>query len=422
MKKYIAVLFAVSLLLLGCKKETQIEKNNSETTEESQHKDEHENPNVATFTNEQINAIGIEYGSIENKELTNSVKVSGMLTVPNQNKAFVTPVYSGVVRSLYVQPGSYVTRGKVIATISNPDLIQMQQQLQQVNAQIKMAELEVTRAQQLYKGNAAPLKKLQQAQTELATLRSQRSGLQKQLGSIGASQGYNSVLSVRAPISGTVSKVIAQIGSNVDMASPIAEIVNNSSLHLDIYVYEKDLVKVQPGQTIHFTLTNSPAKEYDAHITSIGTAFEGDSKTVPVHADVTGDKSGLIDGMSVTAIISLDTKTTPSVPTASIVNDKGQDFIFIVSDEHTEKEHTAIAENEKDEHGHTHSEPKNNQNKKTAGEVTFEKIPVAKGTTDLGYTQITPLKPIPANIKVVTKNAFFILAKMNNTGEEGHGH
>ena len=137
------------------------------------------------------------------------------------------------------------------------------------------------------------------------------------------------------------------------MASPIAEIVNNSSLHLDIYVYEKDLVKVQPGQTIHFTLTNSPAKEYDARITSIGTAFEGDSKTVPVHADVTGDKSGLIDGMSVTAIISLDTKTTPSVPTASIVNDKGQDFIFIVSDEHTEKEHTAIAENEKDEHGHT---------------------------------------------------------------------
>ena len=67
MKKYIAVLFAVSLLLLGCKKETQIEKNNSETTEESPHKDEHENPNVATFTNEQINAIGIEYGSIENK-------------------------------------------------------------------------------------------------------------------------------------------------------------------------------------------------------------------------------------------------------------------------------------------------------------------------------------------------------------------
>ena len=400
MKKYITLIFAVSVLLTGCKKELEVTE--TKNTPEVEKVDEHEDPNVAHFTEEQIKTVGIQMGSIESKELSNTIKVSGMLTVPNQNKAFVTPSYSGIVRSLYVQPGSYVSKGKVIATISNPDLIVMQQQLQQVNGQIRMAELEVTRAQQLYKGNAAPLKKFQQAQTDLATLRSQRSGLQKQLGSIGAAQGYSSSLAVRAPISGTVSKVIAQIGSNVDMASPIAEIVSNAALHLDIYVYEKDLGKVQPGQTIHFTLTNSPGKEYDAKITSIGTAFEGESKTVPVHAQVVGDRAGLIDGMNVTAVISLDNQTAASVPTEAIVNDKGQDFIFIM-------------QNKDDKEG---------DNKKTVEEkeISFEKIPVAKGVTDLGYTQITPLKPMPPNAKIVTKNAFFILAKLNNKGEEGHGH
>ena len=400
MKKYITLIFAVSVLLTGCKKESEATETKEAT--EVEKLDEHEDLNVAHFTEEQIKTVGIQMGSIESKELSNTIKVSGMLTVPNQNKAFVTPSYSGIVRSLYVQPGSYVSKGKVIATISNPDLIVMQQQLQQVNGQIRMAELEVTRAQQLYKGNAAPLKKFQQAQTDLATLRSQRSGLQKQLGSIGAAQGYSSSLAVRAPISGTVSKVIAQIGSNVDIASPIAEIVSNAALHLDIYVYEKDLGKVQPGQTIHFTLTNSPGKEYDAKITSIGTAFEGESKTVPVHAQVFGDRAGLIDGMNVTAVISLDNQTAASVPTEAIVNDKGQDFIFIM-------------QNKDDKEG---------DNKKTVEEkeISFEKIPVAKGVTDLGYTQITPLKPMPPNAKVVTKNAFFILAKLNNKGEEGHGH
>ena len=400
MKKYITLIFAVSVLLTGCKKESEVTE--TKNTPEVEKVDEHEDPNVAHFTEEQIKTVGIQMGSIESKELSNTIKVSGMLTVPNQNKAFVTPSYSGIVRSLYVQPGNYVSKGKVIATISNPDLIVMQQQLQQVNGQIRMAELEVTRAQQLYKGNAAPLKKFQQAQTDLATLRSQRSGLQKQLGSIGAAQGYSSSLAVRAPISGTVSKVIAQIGSNVDMASPIAEIVSNAALHLDIYVYEKDLGKVQPGQTIHFTLTNSPGKEYDAKITSIGTAFEGESKTVPVRAQVFGDRAGLIDGMNVTAVISLDNQTAASVPTEAIVNDKGQDFIFIM-------------QNKDDKEG---------DNKKTVEEkeISFEKIPVAKGVTDLGYTQITPLKPIHPNAKIVTKNAFFILAKLNNKGEEGHGH
>jgi RND family efflux transporter, MFP subunit len=399
MKKYITLIFAVSVLLTGCKKESEATETKEAT--EVEKPDEHEDPNVAHFTEEQIKTVGIQMGSIESKELSNTIKVSGMLTVPNQNKAFVTPSYSGIVRSLYVQPGSYVSKGKVIATISNPDLIVMQQQLQQVNGQIRMAELEVTRAQQLYKGNAAPLKKFQQAQTDLATLRSQRSGLQKQLGSIGAAQGYSSSLAVRAPISGTVSKVIAQIGSNVDMASPIAEIVSNAALHLDIYVYEKDLGKVQLGQTIHFTLTNSPGKEYDAKITSIGTAFEGESKTVPVHAQVFGDRAGLIDGMNVTAVISLDNQTAASVPTEAIVNDKGQDFIFIMQNK----------------------DNKEGDNKKTVEEkeISFEKIPVAKGVTDLGYTQITPLKPMPPNAKIVTKNAFFILAKLNNKGEEGHG-
>ena len=411
MKKYITFIFAVSVLLTGCKKESEATETKEAT--EVEKPDEHEDPNVAHFTEEQIKTVGIQMGSIESKELSNTIKVSGMLTVPNQNKAFVTPSYSGIVRSLYVQPGSYVTRGKVIATIANPDLIVMQQQLQQVNGQIKMAELEVTRAQQLYKGKAAPLKKFQQAQTDLATLRSQRSGLQKQLGSIGATQGYSSALSVRAPISGTVSKVIAQIGSNVDMASPIAEIVSNSALHLDIYVYEKDLGKVQPGQTIHFTLTNSPGKEYDAKITSIGTAFEGESKTVPVHAQVVGDRTGLIDGMNVTAVISLDNQTAAAVPTEAIITDKGQDYIFIVQSGHNEEEE----KNKKSGSGQ-----KANETPAEETEVSFEKIPVAKGVTDLGYTQITPLKPIPANAKIVIKNAFFIMAKLNNKGEEGHGH
>lgn len=410
MKKYITLIFAVSVLLTGCKKESQVTE--TQKASEVEKPEEPEEPNVAHFTEEQIRTVGIQMGSIESKELSNTIKVSGMLTVPNQNKAFVTPSYSGIVRSLNVQPGSYVSKGRVIASISNPDLIVMQQQLQQVNGQIRMAELEVTRAQQLYKGNAAPLKKFQQAQTDLATLRSQRSGLQKQLGSIGAPQGYSSALAVRAPISGTVSKVIAQIGSNVDMATPIAEIVSNSALHLDIYVYEKDLGKVQPGQTIHFTLTNSPGKEYDAKITSIGTAFEGESKTVPVHAQVVGDRTGLIDGMSVTAVISLDNQTAASVPTDAIVNDKGQDFIFIMQDDKNKEDHGNVPD----------SGEKSNKKESEEKEVRFEKIPVAKGVTDLGYTQITPLKPIQGNAKVVVKNAFFILAKMNNKGEEGHGH
>ena len=409
MKRIVIITFVIATFAMfsSCGYKSGAEASKEETHE--QDPDEHANEKTATLSEEQIKTIGIELGVVEQKNLTASIKANGILTVPNQNKAFVTPLLSGVIKTLNVQPGTFVKQGQAIATIVNPDLIQKQQQLQQVNAQIALSEIELKRQKELVEGNAAPLKKLQQVETELSTLKLLRSGLQKQLTALGASQGFSSSVTVRAPISGTVSKVMAQLGSNVDVSAPIAEIVNNSQLHLDLYVYEKDLSKVKPSQTIHFTVTNNAGKEYDAQIFSIGTAFESNTKTIPVHAKVMGDKTGLIDGMNVTANISLDNATVTAVPTEAIVSFQGQDYIFLQSEKLAESEHTF---------GTDSLRHKETVQKAEAG-IKFERIPVVKGTTDVGYSEITLLKEIPANAKIVVKGTFFILAKMTNTeGDE----
>lgn len=371
--------------------------------------EKHEDENLATFTKEQMKTIGIEVGPIENKELNNTIKVNGQLIVPNRYKALITPMFNGVIKSLSIHEGDKVRKGQVVAIISNPDLLQMQQRLQEVNAQIKMSELEVARQKQLVEGNAAPLKRLQQTETELATLKSQRTGLQKQLGGIGASQNYSSSIAVRAPVSGTISKMTTELGSNVDMATPIAEVVDNSQLHLHIFAYEKDLPFIKVGQDIHFNLTNNPGVEYDAVVHTIGSSFEGDTRTVPIHAKIKGNKFGLIDGMSAIAVISLDKFETAAVPEGAIVSHKGQDFIFVVT-------------NKEAEHEHEHAPGEKHEESGVENEMTFEKIPVVKGVSDLGYVQITALKPIAPGSKIVTKNAFFVMAKLTNTGEEGHAH
>lgn len=385
---------------------------------EAAHEDEHENTNTATLTDEQIKTIGIELGSIEEKQLTASLKTNGTLKVPNQNKASVNSVYSGVIKSLMVQPGNTVKKGQVIATVANPEFIQAQSQYLSVNAKLAFAELEVKRQKDLNAGNAGALKNLQTAETELRTLQTLRSTLQQQIQLMGINPAnlkngkLSSVLSITSPISGIVSEVSVKMGSYVDVSTPVAEIVDNSQLHLDLFVYEKDLPKLNNDQLIHFTLTNNPGKEYDAQIFSLGSSFEGESKAVTVHAKVQGDKAGLIDGMNITAVISLSKATVPAVPTEAIVTIANQDYIFMLTDNH-EKESNGnqkdtIKHEEKAEHGHEEEG------------LTFEKIPVAKGTTDVGYTEITLLKEIPKDAKIVVKGAFFVLAKMTNTGEHEH--
>ena len=85
--------------------------------------------------------------------------------------------------------------------------------------------------------------------------------------------------------------------------------------------------KLKEGQTIHFTLTNNQGTEYDAKIYGIGNTFEPNTKAVAVHAQVLGNKKGLIDGMSITAVVSLNDATVNAVPTEAIVSAEGMSIL-----------------------------------------------------------------------------------------------
>ncbi len=396
--------------------------------EETEHHDEHENTNTATLTAEQMKSIKIELGSIEKKQLTASLKANGLLRVPNNNKANATAFMGGIIKSILVQTGNSVTKGQTIATISNTTFITMQEEFLSTSAKVDLAQMEFERQKTLKEGNAASLKTFQQAEAELKSLKAKKASLHSQLALAGintttlTSENIQSVINITSPISGTVSNITVNIGTFADANTSIAEIVDNSQLHLDLYVYEKDLQKLKVGQTIHFTLTNNPGKEYDADVYAISNTFEQNTKAISVHAMVKGNKQGLIDGMSITALVSLENATVDAVPTNAIVNHEGQDYIFIVTDAHAEEEHhneTETTEHKHDEHGHEHGEKEEPEHKEEG--TTFEKIPVRKGTTDVGYSEITLLKEIPTNSKVVVNGAFFILAKMNNKGE-AHAH
>jgi multidrug efflux pump subunit AcrA (membrane-fusion protein) len=230
-----------------------------------------------------------------------------------------------------------------------------------------------------------------------------------------SNSNLKSALVVTSPLNGTISNLFAKIGSYVDVSSPVAEIVDNSSLHLDLQVFEKDLPLLKIGQTIHFTLTNNPTNEYDAKVFSIGSSFENESKTIAVHCTVTGNKIGLIDGMNITGIVSLSNALTPAVPNEAIVSADGKDYIFVVTDKKTEALH-------EEGEGEEHSKEKESEEHKNDEEnnINFQKIEVVKGVSNMGYTAVTFVTDIPANAQIVTKGSFFVNAKLSNTGEHEH--
>ncbi|MFY1047524.1 efflux RND transporter periplasmic adaptor subunit [Chryseobacterium sp. GP-SGM7] len=415
MKHYIVYTAFAFVFLISCgKKDSNIE--SEIKTDQTEEHGEEAPQTIASLTEEQMKAVGITLGKIEMKELTSTIKANGALRVPNNNKATITSMYGGIIKTLNVQIGDFVRKGQVIASISNPEYIQLQEQYLTVKSRIAFAEQEYRRQKELFDNDAGAKKNLQSSDAELKTLRTQRSSLQRQLQIMGidpaniSNGNLKSGLVITSPISGTVSNISSQIGSYVDISSPVAEVIDNGSLHLDLQVFENDLPKMKVGQIVHFKLTNNPETEYDAKIYSIGSSFENDSKTISVHCSVTGNKSGLIDGMNITGIVSLDKSTTPAVPNEAIVEADSKYYIFIKTNKKPE--------------GHHEEEGKHQEEKKAPEKgsktINFEKIEVVKGSSDMGYTAITTVNEISRDAEVVVKGAFFVNAKLSNSGEHEH--
>lgn len=409
--------FLLMIVFSSCQSGTKDEK--AEVKEQSQkeqgHEEEgHQEEGVASLTSEQMKSVGIVLGPIEQKQLAGNLKVNGVLTVPNTNKANATSLFSGVIQTLKVQLGDQVKKGQVIATIANSAFIQLQEEYLTIDTRLALAEQERLRQQELFEGNVGAQKNLQAAMTELNALKARKSSLSRQIQMMGISpnsisnSNLQSTIVVKSPINGVVSQVFAKIGSYVDVSSAIVEVIENTALHLDLQVFEKDLPSIKIGQRLEFVITNNPSKTYAAELYNIGASFDGNNKTIAVHCRIQGDKTGLIDGMNVTGILHQDNQWTQSVPNDAIVNADGKYYIFLVKEQEEHKH----ADEGSAEHTHDHANEDGTH---------FERIEVQKGASELGYTAITAVKEIPSQAKIATKGAFFVNAKMSSGGHE-HAH
>jgi cobalt-zinc-cadmium efflux system membrane fusion protein len=367
---------------------------------------------TVSVTKKQFASLNIQLGDIEQKNLSSVLKATGNLSVPPENKANITSILGGTVQSILIKEGDHVTKGQTLVTLINPEFIKLQQEYLESSAELELATTELERQKTLSEKNVTAQKTYQQAQSNSKSLKAKVSSLKSQLSLLYinsanlTAENISAVINITAPINGNISGVDVNIGATVDATTHLMDIVDNSHLHLDVFVFEQDLPKIKNNQLIDFTLTNLQGKHFTAKIFSVGAAFEGESKTIPIHAEILGDNNGLIEGMNVTAGINIGDNLTSAVLTSAIISNAGNDYIFIQTEGHKEQPHQ-------------HSETETVTVKEELGDVnTFKKIQIKRGVTNGSFTEITPLQSIHENAKVVTNAAFYLMAMLNAPTEE----
>lgn len=341
------------------------------------------------LTDEQIKAIDLQTGSIEQRNLKSTIKVNGKLTLPPQNQAQVSILTGGIVKSIDVTEGTFVKQGQTLATIVNNEVIQLQQDYLENKSQLIYLQAEFKRQKELQEDRINATKTLQQVQNELSMAQAKQKGLQTKLQLQGinaesiSTTKFTNRIAVTAPISGFIHHINLTMGKFADANTVLFDIVDNRFLHLDLTLFEKDISKVKIGDKIMFTDANDVSHTHPATIFALNKSFEDNQQAILAHAKIEGQTETLLPGMYVQARIQIDNYKANSLPDEAVVSNGDEHYIYV----ETKKNH-------------------------------YKQIAVTKGVSDLGYTEILPLEEIPPNAKVVTKGAYYLLSQLTKGSVE----
>lgn len=339
---------------------------------------------VIELSNEQFEQNAMAMGNLEEKSFPELVNANGLIDVPPSNRAVVSATMGGYIKNTHLLIGDRVTKGQPMVTIENPEFVSLQQEYLEIKEQLTYLKSEYERQQILIKENISSQKSFLKAESDYKKAEATYKGLRKQLDLLKISpsdveKGIISTTStLSAPISGSITQVNVSLGMYVSPATPIIEIVDNDHIHLELAVFEKDIMKIHKKQEIRFKIPEASSEEYKGEVYLISSSIE-ENRTVKVHGHLKDRTShNFLTGMFVNATVITSDKMALSIPSEALVSLNDTSYLLLL-------------ESKKD------------------NLYRFKPVKVEIGDVYNGYTVIKNLNDIPADARILTKGAFTLV-------------
>nr|WP_307985607.1 efflux RND transporter periplasmic adaptor subunit [uncultured Prevotella sp.] len=367
----------------------------AETSESENQEEEIDFQNIP-LSEKQVKAVDLKMGEAQEREMDAMLHVNGSLALRAQDMGNVSSLMGGIVKNVYVKEGQMVSRGQVVATIENTDVVTLQREYYTAYKESEMARLELDRQKTLASAGAGIKKTLQMSEKNYKVAQANLLGTGRQLQQMGISTKevakgkFTTVFPLRAPISGTVSDMQASLGSYADMQTPLMKIRNNHAVECDLNVFEKDIAKVKVGDQVLVSLTNQPGVNVSGRVYGMNQYLNKGTKSVAVHVKLDAKRGAkLFEGMYVSGQIATGRQLCMTLPDKAIVSADGKQYVFALNQQHSK-----------------------------GGTYSFSRHEVTTGVSNNGYTEVELCKHLKKGQKIVTDNAFYLASLTGDHGEE----
>lgn len=333
MKSYINTICAIllTIIMLSCTKSERDTYNNTNTAVD----------NGIMVSKAQFEASKMQFGTIEEVNFPVSISVNGTIDVPPENRAIINSAMGGFIKTTHLLEGDRVKKGQALVSIENPEFVTLQQNYMEVKGQMSYLKAEFERQKTMLDENITSEKNYLQAESSYKSAMANYTGLRKQLQLINIpieqveKGSITSVITLYSPIEGNVSKVNVSKGSFVSPAITIMEIEDNSHVHLELSVFEKDILQIKKGQDILFKIPEASNKTFDAEVYLVGTTIQ-ENRTIKVHGHPKEDSQNFLSGMFVNADIIVNNKKVIVLPETAVIEADNQNFILVLDDQDDE--------------------------------------------------------------------------------------
>lgn len=300
---------------------------------------------------------------VDRGDFTEAVEASG--AAKPVTSVVVNPEVAGTIESVNVAEGDTVQEGDVLLTVKNDEL---DKAIRDAEMGVRDASIGVTQAEQEYSDACEKYKNWipdldkdgneigSKREGDISSVNSAKNDVDRAYNSLSdAQEAYNIAVAnaekrtVRAPKSGSVVVMNAQVGASTDSAANaggLIQIADLSQMTVKVQVNEVDISRVSVGQMAKATFSALPGVELDAQVTRIATVagsgedshgYGGGVVTYDVSLLIPQPAAELKPGMTANVQIMLQSvPDTLMVPSSCVAMDEaGSSYVMVVTDYET---------------------------------------------------------------------------------------
>lgn len=278
-------------------------------------------PGTVAVSAEQETQIGLKWAIAEPASEAAIATLSATIAPPPNARVAVTPLYPGVIKRTYVALGDTVRAGQPLALVASADVLSRGADLARAEAQLRVAQANAGRLGKLAREGVIAGARADEAMAQLRQAQVDVSEQRRLLGMAGAS-GRSGTYTLSAPISGRISKIVAEAGGQVDPMQAPFVVDAVADYEVTAQVPASLLGKIHPGMKVN-------AGAVAGTISSVSNVLDPETRSATLRAKIPAGAGIVSGGATTVQVLGPAPAGAVIVPAMAVTDIGGASTVFV---------------------------------------------------------------------------------------------